>query len=39
MLPGPELRDFLLRYPTVSYRMLGAMAQRLRTANSAAHGE
>lgn len=33
MLPGPDLRAFLLRYPPVMYRMLGTMAQRLRAAN------
>jgi CRP-like cAMP-binding protein len=33
MLPGPDMRGFLLRYPPVMYRMLGTMAQRLRTAN------
>jgi CRP-like cAMP-binding protein len=33
MLPGPDMRGFLLRYPPVMYRMLGTMAQRLRAAN------
>jgi CRP-like cAMP-binding protein len=33
MLPGSDVRGFLLRYPPVMYRMLGTMAQRLRAAN------
>ena len=38
MLAGPDMRGFLLRYPPVMYRMLGAMAQRLRAANRPADG-
>jgi CRP-like cAMP-binding protein len=33
MLAGPDMRQFLLRYPPVMYRMLGTMALRLRAAN------
>jgi CRP/FNR family cyclic AMP-dependent transcriptional regulator len=33
VLPGPELRRFLLEYPSVAVRMLEAGARRLRTAN------
>ena len=33
VLAGPELHGFLDKYPTVMYRMLVAMARRLRTAN------
>jgi CRP/FNR family transcriptional regulator, cyclic AMP receptor protein len=33
LLPGPELRTFLLHYPSVAVRMLEASARRLRTAN------
>jgi CRP-like cAMP-binding protein len=32
-LAGPELRDFLLTYPTVMYRMLQAVGRRLDRAN------
>jgi len=39
MLPGPDVRGFLLRYPPVMYRMLGTMAQRLRTANRPADAD
>lgn len=38
MLPGPDLRGFLLRYPPVAYRMLGTMALRLRAANRRTDG-
>jgi CRP/FNR family transcriptional regulator, cyclic AMP receptor protein len=33
VLPGTELRAFLLQYPTVAIRMLESGARRLRTAN------
>ena len=33
VLAGPELHSFLDKYPTVMYRMLVAMARRLRAAN------
>jgi CRP-like cAMP-binding protein len=32
-LPGPELREFLLAYPTVMYRMLQSVSRRLDRAN------
>ncbi len=32
-LAGPDLRDFLLAYPTVMYRMLQAVSRRLDRAN------
>ena len=33
VLPGPQLRPLLLRYPTMALRMLEAVAVRLRDAN------
>jgi len=33
VLAGSELRDFLVAYPTVAYRMLQSEARRLRAAN------
>jgi len=33
VLAGPELHGFLDKYPTIMYRMLVAMARRLRAAN------
>lgn len=33
VLPGPELRDFLISHPSVMYRMLQSEARRLRSAN------
>jgi CRP-like cAMP-binding protein len=32
-LPGPELREFLLAYPAVMYRMLQSVSRRLDRAN------
>ena len=33
VIPGPELRPFLLEHPQVTFRMLQAESRRLRTAN------
>lgn len=33
LLAGPDLRDFLLAYPTVMYRMLQSVGRRLERAN------
>jgi CRP-like cAMP-binding protein len=33
VLPGAELRDFLIAHPTMMYRMLQSEARRLRAAN------
>lgn len=33
VLPGPQLRDFLLQHPSVMFRMLQSEARRLRAAN------
>ncbi len=33
VLPGSELETFLTSYPRVAYRMIQALARRLRTAN------
>jgi len=33
VLPGAELRDFLIAHPSVMYRMLQSEARRLRSAN------
>ena len=33
VLPGPQVRDFLIAHPPVMFRMLQAQARRLRNAN------
>ena len=38
VLAGPDLRTFLMRHPSVMYRMLSTLAHRLRVANRPSDG-